>query len=353
MAQCSEEIVVIGILRVVEEILDKRPNARVVINSLFPMTTTRGGRYPVISDYEDSFIRLGNGRSLRRKSNLTKKKPQVKKPLVPIISGPSSVLNDDVDMSAAAEQEEVLRDQEAQNERSRRHDPPAQKDPIMIDGVTKSRERVGGTSMSKKQTADKPLWTSIRAINKELKKFADKNDRVMFFDGTELYAKKLSSNKYQLLTDRISDRGHPTEEGFRIWEDEIVKKLDQIMVNLKQDYPELFRPVSSWYGGGGDTTKTSPNTGGTGKTDPTDGNRTTDDDVISRRDDDLDPTIFADADDFNKNDDDEDEKAKEDKSILIDPDDSNNDDDHIPDGDLIVAPPSTKTTNDDDNDDRP
>ena len=35
--QCSEEIVVLGILRVVEEILLRKPDAKIVINSLLPM----------------------------------------------------------------------------------------------------------------------------------------------------------------------------------------------------------------------------------------------------------------------------------------------------------------------------
>jgi hypothetical protein len=334
--KCSEEIVVIGILRVVEEILNKRPNARVVINSLFPMTTTRGGRYPVISDYEDSFIRLGSsGRSLDRKSKRTKK-PQATVPPV------NKALTDDTDLSAAAEQEEVLRDQQAKNERRHKHNPPSDPNPIMLDGVTKTHKYKVGAPMIKE--TDKPLWTSIRAINKELKKFADKNDRVIFFDATELFAKKLSSNRYQLLTDRITDRGHPTEEGFRVWEDEIVKKLEQIILALKQDYPELFKPVPTWYGGSDTTT-----TGSVDKNDKASTNNVVDDEIASLIDDDLDPDIFGPTDDFNNiKSNGNNDKENDETNILIDPDESNNDDDAI-DGDLVLPP----TMKNDDTDDRP
>ena len=39
--QCSEEIVVLGILRVVEEIMMRKPHAKIVINSLLPMIDYR------------------------------------------------------------------------------------------------------------------------------------------------------------------------------------------------------------------------------------------------------------------------------------------------------------------------
>jgi lysophospholipase L1-like esterase len=52
--QCSEDVVVLGILRVVEEVITKKPDAHIVINSLFPMTLLRGDMYPYLHDYQDS-----------------------------------------------------------------------------------------------------------------------------------------------------------------------------------------------------------------------------------------------------------------------------------------------------------
>jgi len=51
--QCSEEIVVMGIMRIVEEIQRHKPDAKIVINSMLPMADLRGGMYPLMNDYKD------------------------------------------------------------------------------------------------------------------------------------------------------------------------------------------------------------------------------------------------------------------------------------------------------------
>ena len=53
--QCSEEVVVLGILRVVEEIRSRKPDAKIVINSMLPMADLRGGAMPQAIDYRDAF----------------------------------------------------------------------------------------------------------------------------------------------------------------------------------------------------------------------------------------------------------------------------------------------------------
>lgn len=214
-----------------EEILEHRPNARVVINSLFPMTTSRGDSYPVISDFEDSFILLGSGRRQLRPSKLK-----------PIPTASPVVLTDD-NLAVVAQKEEELRDIEAKKNARRKYT-HSNVNPIMLD-QSKAHKYKYGTPFI--EQTDKPLWTSIRAINKELRKFAEKNERVDFFDATDLFTRKAEKkNSYKLLTDRITVRGHPTEKGFQVWEDEIVKTLERILANMKRDHPELFKsPVTS------------------------------------------------------------------------------------------------------------
>mmetsp|Transcript_11332 Transcript_11332/g.12657 ORF Transcript_11332/g.12657 Transcript_11332/m.12657 type:complete len:676 (+) Transcript_11332:92-2119(+) len=65
--QCSEEVVVLGILRVVEEIRSRKPDAKIVINSMLPMVNLRGGIFPNKIDYTDAF-RDKRGRPLRSSS---------------------------------------------------------------------------------------------------------------------------------------------------------------------------------------------------------------------------------------------------------------------------------------------
>jgi len=67
--QCSEEVVVLGILRVVEEIRSRKPDAKIVINSMLPMVDLRGGIFPNQIDYMDAF-RDKKGRPMRPSSSI-------------------------------------------------------------------------------------------------------------------------------------------------------------------------------------------------------------------------------------------------------------------------------------------
>jgi hypothetical protein len=324
--QCSEEVVVIGILRVVEEILERRPTAHIVINSIFPMTTTRGGLYPVISDYEDSFIRSGSVRSLQTTTFRQTKQVKGRIPSTDI------VITDDTDLTEASEKVEQERDEKAKRERRHtRHPLSIQVNPIMLDDVTKAHKYKAVVPI-RKQT-DKPLWTSIRAINKELKKFADHNERVTYFDATPVFTTKLGNNQYQLLSDRISERGHPTEYGFRVWEDEMVKKLDEIITLLKRDRPELFKVISS---------SKSEGKNSAAPTNTKDETNRIDDEVKARPDDDVDDAIFHNDDGYDE------QYKKETSNILSDPTSSDNDDDTV-DGDLTVSKNTQSSDNDEGN----
>eukprot|EP00985_Skeletonema_marinoi_P030965 scaffold35071_cov88-Skeletonema_marinoi.AAC.1 len=67
--QCSEEIVVLGILRVVEEIRLRKPDAKIVINSLLPMINYQDGSVePKMADVADFTADRGDrGRKYRKK----------------------------------------------------------------------------------------------------------------------------------------------------------------------------------------------------------------------------------------------------------------------------------------------
>jgi hypothetical protein len=118
--------------------------------------------------------------------------------------------------------------------------PKELRDPIMRD-KTRMRKYQPGTGFLRKNAI--PLWTSIQSINKQLKAFADKHERVDFFDSTDLFVKKSGGGKktrYTLLTDRISIRGHPTTLGFTMWEDKVVERLEKILMELRRVQPGLF-----------------------------------------------------------------------------------------------------------------
>lgn len=240
--QCSEEIVEIGILRVVEEILEKRPNAHVVINSIFPMTDLRGGLYPVISDYRDSFLPPTSKRSFlfgKRKNDMSggvvENAPGRRKLLRSLATSTlAGNDNDDAILQERARKEEEARDKKAKMENYyRKHNV---ENPVMRDSTTASKFRPGTFRLSKK-----PIWTSIKSINKGLEKFARSNPRVTFFDCTPLFVTvdKEKSGKSTLLTSLISMRGRPTLKGFKVLESQMAKTVNELLeqYNLRQFHP--------------------------------------------------------------------------------------------------------------------
>jgi lysophospholipase L1-like esterase len=225
--QCSEEVVVMGILRVVEEILEQKPNAQIVVNSMLPMADLRGGMYPHVGDYQEDglgaavvvaqdtkYVKLPqeeheNDRALRKRPLPVQEQQQQQQE------------EDDANNPETLDQKKTL-----QLYYYKRKDPT---NPLLNPNQTK---------MKKYQVFRKnrlPLWTSIHAINVALKKFCDKqqDDRVTFFDATSIFASRVERGQYMLKSEYISVRGHPTMRGFEKWEDAMLEKLQEMLA--KQD----------------------------------------------------------------------------------------------------------------------
>lgn len=217
LKQCSEEVVLIGILRIVEEIISTKPDAHVVINSLLPITMLRGGAYPIISDVEDSFTSKADnekdpaaGRLLQKKNATTK-------------------------LEVEAEEEEIQRDNKVKKQNMGVKKIWTKKTPKNVE-VLKEKTKMKKFKPGHIRENSLPLWTSVKVINAALKKFAEKHsNRVSYFDATPLFAQPKSKGKYEIRTDRLSPRGHPTLEGFRVLETEMIKFLDPILINLYAD----------------------------------------------------------------------------------------------------------------------
>lgn len=193
--QCSEEVVVLGILRIIEEIRKRKPDAEIVINSMFPMARLRGGLNPKKTDFKDSFFKdalekAGNGHRHLREDTRRKMKwfdlfggePEVAKP---------------VRMSSGMKKQKKYKT------------------------LTHTERRL-------------PLWTSISSINDMLKKFCAKHQKVTYFDATEIFATREDNKMWLLKTSMISLRGHPTQKGFAAWEAAVVQKANMLL-NGKND----------------------------------------------------------------------------------------------------------------------
>ena len=73
-----------------------------------------------------------------------------------------------------------------------------------------------------------PLWTSITAVNRELAKFAAKNDNVVYFDVSPYFTERDGKNTI-LRSDLITSFGIPTEAGFRVWESAVAIRAEKIL----------------------------------------------------------------------------------------------------------------------------
>ena len=220
--QCSEEIVELGILRVVEEILERKPKAKVVINSLLPMANLRGGLMPGKTAYMDSFQQAKG----RMPTSHYAQRPN--RPARPSLTGDEGgnrrnlgegVRKSNVRGEPSAEQGGLISGQHRE-----------------LFGLFKHHSKTKDVQMRDHQFVQKkyrpivhkerklPLWTSITAINDQLKKFCAKHDRVTFFDATDIFAEKEEADVWTLNSSTITLRGHPTEAGYRQWEEAIVKR---------------------------------------------------------------------------------------------------------------------------------
>jgi hypothetical protein len=205
--QCSEEVVVMGVLRVVEEILNRKPNAKIVINSLFPMADLRTALNPSLKDLSDTYKEPRNGKRGNKPPRGGGNGPEESGPRAKL--PPATKKNDN-------DRNRELRGGGFREERNRVKMNPDKKKQHKYNAITHRERR------------KLPLWTSITAVNRELRKFAVSHDRVFFFDATSIFTER-EGKYFNLKTDLITVRGIPTDIGFDQWERAIVIRAKQLL----------------------------------------------------------------------------------------------------------------------------
>ena len=264
--QCSEEVVVLGILRIVEEILEQKPTAKVVINSLLPMPTLRGGSEVTKSDFKDSFTPPSKGRlrsprpaqSAARPGNGVSPLPaqtaggghrhyRVRHLRIEAKDGGKKNNNKKGNKTTTTDKNnnkkkgnKTKKEEKKEEKKEAKKEKKEEKAAIAAQtgkfGRKPSPKMSSNTYTQKKFTPivhrerRLPLWTSITAINKELEKFANNHSRVTFFDATDIFAERDGGQgDWVLRTDMISFRGHPTEDGYAEWEKKIAERVNSII----------------------------------------------------------------------------------------------------------------------------
>jgi hypothetical protein len=195
--QCSEEVVVLGILRIVEEILYKKPNAKIIINSLLPMPSLRRD-----ARQEEYLKSLRNKPKGGRGPKNSAAPPRDGKRI--------GALGGHRQLRWFAKNRDEDQDQKGTTK--------------MYDNKH-HQKKYGGIAHKERKL---PLWTSITSINEQLKKFCAKHDGVSFFDATEFFAEQ-DGDFWVLKKDMITVRGHPTEAGYAAWEAGIAKRASKML----------------------------------------------------------------------------------------------------------------------------
>ena len=294
--QCSEEVVIMGIIRVVEELRIKRPDAKIVIQSMLPMSDFRGGAYPTRLDYKDAFregparrgrlgrlvggVRAvdethiahrpnesrmpGGGRKRRALTEVNHrvgasdvrremrwKKPEGKHAeMTPQIAMTMTDLEKKRAELIVRHVEELKRAKEIQEEQDEKDEKVLQKhlrtDRFNPTLQNRNRFKKLDPKMLFLRHTQLPLWPAISAINSALQKFSEHHEKVTFFDATDIFAERIERGSWMLLTDRISHRGHPTEEGFERWEGEVAKKLGTLLEKDRKKREKRDEGASPW-----------------------------------------------------------------------------------------------------------
>ena len=81
------------------------------------------------------------------------------------------------------------------------------------------------------------LWLDIQVVNQQLEQYCNnhQDDKVLFFNATELFLLPEDDNKQKKGRSRQIDKNlmgdylHPSALGYKLWGDQIVKKLDELI----------------------------------------------------------------------------------------------------------------------------
>lgn len=257
--QCSEEVVVLGVLRIVEEILAKKPDAKIVINSLFPLADLRGTMKVGENDYKDSFNKdlrqKGTKEIEKEKLKELKKKYGKKKAKEEAVgktthgdgAGVSAEVLDKIDKKKKDKEKKEKKEKKKQKKQDADDNNKKHRSMVIEPQSRQLRlfKRKDDKEVKLKAHKEKqkkfnpvthkerklPLWTAITAINSELKKFVSKQERVSFFDATDIFTDREDSDNYILRTDLVSVRGHPTRKGYEKWETAIITKAKTLLAD--------------------------------------------------------------------------------------------------------------------------
>jgi len=182
LTSCAPELVIIGILRIVEELLMRTTTSNVIINGILPRTFNREG-----------FVNKGG---LLNPSS---------------IGIPTGIGTNDGSSGNAAS------------------------------GVFNTAGSTDGTTVA---STTKSLWQDIQVVNEELKLYARYRHRVSYFDHNKKLFEDAKATGKDLRIDPkyMEDYFHLTQKGYQQWGAAISKRLEKLIVLPYRNMPEGLTP---------------------------------------------------------------------------------------------------------------
>jgi len=268
---------VLGILRVVEEIMLRKPDALIVINSLLPMLDYRSEDVKMsdVVDFKtdpdtkmkenmeiEKAVKGFVGRPKGEKGNW-KFVPLKKGELPPQQHAGGHSLRrlhkgherakgaekglDDRNLKKLTKkqkkEDEAMDGPDLKNAIKRAKKDLARRDKKFMNKKFSDNERFHPKKplspflpMLKKKALP-PVWPAVHLINEKLKEFCAKHEQVTFFDATSIFANDVGGGKHNLNSELISPRGHPSELGFAVWEGRIMGRLDNMFKEMAPPPP--------------------------------------------------------------------------------------------------------------------
>lgn len=170
--ECSEEAIILGILRLAEEIHTIRPESVVVIQGLLPRTLHPDGSLTV-----NKKLVADDGAGIRRRR---------------------------------------------------------QKSMAMTTRIQQNKKFNNLNKKQYYKTNQFPLWPSIQLINQELERFCEKHEHIVYFDAASLFLGSLGNEHYQssqkfILKDLMPDYAHLSTMGYQVMANVIAKELSRIV----------------------------------------------------------------------------------------------------------------------------
>ena len=258
--QCSEEIVVLGILRVVEEIRLKKPDAHIVINSLLPMIEFQSVEEPKMADVVD--FKTG-GDNVKKNMEIEKavkdyvaNAPPRPAP-APLMKGSEKATGGKRNLRAKEGAPKKMTKKQKQWEEDHASEGPALEKAMARAKKTleKTDKRIVNKMFSDtekyhpkkgvipflpiiKKSVLPPVWPAVHLINDKLREFCSKHDSITFFDATPIFASDEGRGRHHLHNELISPRGHPSDLGFAVWEGQIIGRLRKLIAEKEKEIEE-------------------------------------------------------------------------------------------------------------------